>query len=74
MKIGETWKMKDATLKALFEMGAHPMSVGSPRVKIVGIKGEMIEYTRAGKEHHNFTERDEFIRLYERDYSIQVGM
>ena len=68
MKVGETWIMKSDTLKALFDMGAHPISVGSPKTVITAINGEMIEHVRIGKERVHYQNREEFIKMYEKYY------
>jgi len=68
MKAGETWRLRESSLKTLFNMGASPIAVGSGKVKIVAIHDNAIEYRKFDKEYTNTHPKETFIKLYEKVY------
>ncbi len=74
MKIGEVWKRQASIEKALFNMGAHPMSVGSGKVRITGITEKMVNAEKlhsGGYEEEINMPRESFVQLYEKVYDYK---
>ncbi len=74
MKIGEVWKRQTSVEKALFRLGAHPMSVGSGKVRIIGITEKMVQAEKLNggeyDEQINMS-RESFVQLYEKVYDYK---
>lgn len=69
MKIGEVWKRNEASMRELFKMGAHPISIGSCKVKITNMDNDIIFYRRLEDDFDRRMVREQFVGIYERDYN-----
>lgn len=74
MKVGEVWKRKASVVKALLNMGAHPISIGSGKVRIVEINDKLVKtiklYAGDYVEEVNVS-RNKFVNMYEKDYDYK---